>query len=197
MASRLKKLSEKVSLSPSGGSGDAGGRENSTGYAAMFRRPVEAFDSFRSPPPPSATPQPPTMYSAPPPASSPPAQQSYYGATAANIPPATTAPTPPLSSGYHSPDGSSVASINPYESTVTNLNGTPHPLPTPPPESPLQPPRPAPGGRVSSTSLNPLKNWKTTRRKSKPGQAAADPRLVGRRHSRRAGLEAQTAQVTP
>src|ERR1700722_4418896 len=34
------------------------------------------------------------------------------------------------------------------------------PLPTPPSESLLQPPRSTPGGRVSSTSLNPLKNWK-------------------------------------
>jgi hypothetical protein len=162
MASRLKKLSEKVSLSPNGGSGDAGGRENSTGYTGMFRRPVGAFDSFRPPPPPPAIPQPPTMYSAPPPpASLPPAQQDYYGATAANIPPATAALTPPLSSGYHSPDGSSAASINPYENAVTNLNGTPHPLPTPPSESPLQPPRPTPGGRVSSTSLNSLRNWKS------------------------------------
>jgi hypothetical protein len=197
MASRFKKLGGKVSLSPSGGSGDAGGRENSTGYAAMFRRPVEAFDSFRSPPPPPAIPQPPTMHSTPSPASPPLAQQGYYGAIATNIPPATTAPTPPLSSGCHSPDGSSAASINPYESAVTNLNGTPHPLTDTAFRVSVTAPAINAGWQGEQHQSKPAEKLETTRHESRPGQAAADPRLAGCHRSCGAGLEAQTAQVAP
>jgi hypothetical protein len=156
LSSLRQQVGGKVSFPQIGGSGQAGSKKLDT---------VKTEGHHTTAPEP---PQAPNIYSPPPP---PPSEKPAGDPTiTVNISQTPIASAPPLDSGYHSPDGSSLPF---FEKSANPLDETLRPSPTPPPEAPAQFQRPIVGGKMKTGSMNPF----GIRATSPPGKAEPEQKL--------------------